>query len=153
MSEQANISSTYTTLEVNKGRTELRSVMVSDGIEDINKEWVGLRQLVKVHRRRKDNKGKQQEETAYFISSLSTNALDYMKGIRQHWGIENGLHYVKDVVMKEDASTIRMGNAPQNLSAIRNVSLNLLRTNKSTSMTQAIRLTANDITGMKKMII
>lgn len=46
---------------------------------------------------------------------------------RGHWGIENRLHYVRDVSLGEDASHIRTGNAPQAMAAIRNLVLNVLR--------------------------
>jgi hypothetical protein len=59
--------------------------------------------------------------------------------------IENTLHYVKDVTMKEDASKTRTGNAPQNISLIKNLALNLLRQSGYTNIAQAIRLIANDI--------
>jgi len=54
--------------------------------------------------RKARTKTKQTIETAHFISSLppTTNAKIFYEGIRSHWRIENGLHYVKDVTFKED---------------------------------------------------
>ncbi|MBD2604039.1 transposase [Scytonema hofmannii FACHB-248] len=51
------------------------------------------------------------------------SAVDFAQGIRGHWGIENRLHWVKDVVFNEDVSTIHMGNAPANLSVMRTIAL------------------------------
>jgi predicted transposase YbfD/YdcC len=87
------------------------------------------------------------EEVAYFISSLpaSTPAADFSKGIRGHWSIENSLHYCKDVTFKEDASKVRTKQAPENISVIRNMAINLFRGAGYTNMAQAIRLVANDV--------
>lgn len=142
--DRTNQSSSYTTLEISKGRTELRHTMVSNHIGIISKDWQGLRQIVGVHRIVKE-KTKTREETAYFISSKNENAFLYEEGIRSHWEIENSLHWVKDVTLKEDASKIKMGNAPQNISTIKNISMNILRTNDYDNMAQAMRLVANDI--------
>ena len=139
------------TMEVNKGRTELRNVMVSDGTEAINPGWKGLQQAVGVHRMVKD-KGKIREEMACFISSQYANAFLYAEGISSHWAIENSLHYVKDVTLKEDASKIAKGNGPHNISSIKNIGLNIFRTNQYTNMAQAIRLVANDINTLMFMI-
>lgn len=64
---------------------------------------------------------------SYYLSSISTKAKEFAKGIRHHWGIENRLHYVKDVTLKEDESRIRSGNAPAILSLIRNLVINIAR--------------------------
>jgi len=100
-------------------------------------------------------KTKQTTETAYFISSLppATNAKIFYEGIRRHWQIENGLHYVKDVTFKEDRSRIRTGNSPQNKSLIIDIIINIFRKNNYTNMAQAIRLVGNDIKLMWKMIL
>lgn len=58
--------------------------------------------------------GKTTIETRYFISSLPNNAQLLANSIRQHWGIENSLHWVLDVAFGEDDSRIRKDNAPHN---------------------------------------
>lgn len=151
MADKNKRSSWYTEIEINKGRTELRSVSVSENIEGISDQWIGLNQLVSIQRIT-NTKGKKTEETAYFISSKQSNAFAYNEGIRLHWAIENSLHYVKDVTLKEDASKIRTGNAPQNISTIKNISMNILRTNEYDNMAQAMRLVANNIPLIKSMI-
>ena len=138
-------------MEINRGRTELRTVTVSNELEAISKEWIGIKQLISIERI-VDRQGKKTKEMAYFISSKNTNAFKYKEGIRLHWNIENSLHYVKDVTLKEDASKIVTGNAPQNLSTIKNISINIMRKNQYKNMAQAMRMVANNIPLLKSMI-
>lgn len=152
IANQNKQSSSYTTLEINKGRTELRRTMVSNRIEQISQDWKGLQQIVGVHRMVTE-KGKTREEMAYFISSRNANAFWYEEGVRSHWSIENSLHWVKDVTLREDASKIRMGNAPQNISTIKNIGINIFRKHNYSNLAQAMRLVANDIDCLYNMII
>lgn len=151
MADKNKWSSWYSEAEINRGRTELRTVTVSNNLEGIGKEWIGIKQLISIERI-VDRQGKKSKEMAYFISSKNTNAFKYKEGIRLHWEIENSLHYVKDVTLKEDASKIVTGNAPQNLSTIKNISINIMRKNQYKNMAQAMRLVANNIPLLKSMI-
>jgi predicted transposase YbfD/YdcC len=92
--------------------------------------------------------GKPYEQVAYYISSLSLNAGQFAQGIRGHWGIENRLHWVKDVVLEEDSSRIRLGNAPANLSIIRSLAIAILRNNGYSSITTALRMIAHNLEQM-----
>ena len=67
----------------------------------------------------------------YFISSWSASAQAFLKRIREHWQIENGLHWVLDIAFREDESRIRMDHAPQNMTALRHMALNLLKQDTS----------------------
>ncbi len=75
--------------------------------------------------------GKTTIKTRYFISSLPNNAELLADSIRQHWGVENSLHWVLDVAFREDDSRIKKGNAPQNFAVLRHIAGNLLQQNKS----------------------
>jgi predicted transposase YbfD/YdcC len=152
MSHRANIDSSYTQMEVNRGRLEIRTTQVSDQVHLVSGEWSELSQLICVHRICK-SKERTSEEKAYFISSRKSNAFLYAEGIRLHWHIENTLHYVKDVTLKEDDSKIRTGSAPQNLSTMKNIALNIIRKNYSGSITQTIRMIANNIKELKNLIM
>lgn len=152
IADKTKYSSHYTTLETNKGRQELRSVTVSNNIEGISKDWVGVQQVIGVHRE-VINKGKKSTETAYFISSRNGNAFLYSEGIRGHWGIENSLHWIKDVTLKEDASKIKKGHAPAILSTLKNIAINIFRENGYKSIAVAIRLVSNDINTLCKLVI
>lgn len=58
---------------------------------------------------------------------------------RGHWGIENRSHYVRDVTLDEDACRIRKGNAPQNLAALRNAIVSMLRLEGHTNIAAGLR--------------
>lgn len=131
-------------MESNKGRLEIREIKGYKMDEEIASKWPGAKQFIQVNRIVKE-KGKRSKETAYFISSLEVSALLYGVGIRSHWAIENSLHWVKDVTLKEDASKINLGEAPSILSTIRNGALNIFRKNGMHEIAKAIRLVSNDI--------
>src|SRR5262245_61398727 len=62
-----------------------------------------------------------------YISSLVRSATAFVRMIRQHWDIENKLHWSLDVTFNEDRSRIRTDHAPENMASLRHVALNLLR--------------------------
>lgn len=84
--------------------------------------------IIEVTRKERD---KTTSQRRYFISSLHVGAAQMMKFIRQHWEIENKLHWSLDVTFREDESRVRVGHAPENLALIRKMAFNLLRKNKS----------------------
>jgi len=154
-----NISKNYPTdiditTEKNRGRIEKRIVSIYNNLENINKDWIGLQTIIKVERF-VTTKKKKSKEIAYFISSLSenTSAEKFNKIIRSHWSIENSLHYVKDTTFKEDSSKIKIKNAPQNISIIRNIIINIFRNNNFSNLAQAIRLVSNDISKIWNLIL
>ena len=61
---------------------------------------------------------------------------------RQHWGIENGLHWVRDATMGEDASKVRAASAPRALAIMRNLAISVLRLAGATNIAQALRKTS-----------
>jgi predicted transposase YbfD/YdcC len=152
MSIQHNIHSTYHQIDLNRGRCELRHISVSNYIDGISKEWIGLQQLIKVERFTTQKNKEARQQIAYYISSLKENAYNYFEGIKSHWEIENSLHWVKDVTFKEDESKIRSKDAPQNISTIKNIAINIFRQNNYTNLAKAQRLVANDIYKLKKLI-
>lgn len=119
---------------------------------DIQTQWPGLRGLVKVKRRRKEA-GKEEQESAYYLTSLSANPTRLQKIIRQHWQIENRLHWVLDVVLGEDASRIRKDHGPQNFATLRHMALNQLRQEKSkASLKRKIKRAAWDNQFLAKIL-
>ncbi len=65
-------------------------------------------------------------ETAYFLLSEKLTPARFAEVVRAHWGIENRLHWVLDVVMDEDRARNRADNGPENLAVLRHLTLNLL---------------------------
>lgn len=124
--------SVHTALEAEHGRIETRTcrvISLSDlagAWDDIAAQWSGLASLVEIHSKRQVGE-KTSEEKRYYLSSLSQSAKVHLKIIRAHWGIENSVHWVLDVVMNEDACRIRKDNAPQNMATLRHLALNLIR--------------------------
>lgn len=110
------------------GRLEVRELHASSRLAD-DSDWPGLAQGIRIERTTTSN-GKQTCDVAYAITSLSQNrasAETLLQFNRGHWGIENRLHWVRDVTFGEDGCRMRTGDGPQNLAAIRNAGISLLR--------------------------
>lgn len=108
----------------------------------VGPKWKGLKQGFQITRER-TAKGTTTVEVVYGITSLSAqqaNAAALLVFLRDHWRIENGLHYVRDVTLGEDACRVRMGTAPQVLAAVRNAVVHLLATVDAKSRPEAIEL-------------
>ena len=109
-----------------------------DQMGDLYKQsqWSGLQTIVKVVRTR-HLWNKTTTEVMFYLSSLPPDAQQLGKAIRQHWSIENQLHWVLDVTFGEDACRIRTGNAPENIALLKRWSINLL--NQETSFKRSTR--------------
>ena len=70
-------------------------------------------------------------EYRYYISSASLDKAAFAQAVRNHWGIENSLHWVLDATMREDACQIYREHAAQNMASLRSMSLNMLRAEKT----------------------
>lgn len=126
------------------GRFETRKCWVTEDIDwlDGRHEWKGLNSIIMLESTREIGE-KLTGETRYYLSSLKPNAVKINHAIREHWGIENGLHWVLDVTFREDDSRIRSGNAPENLAIIRHAVINMLQPHRSKKMTiKRLRKTA-----------
>ena len=102
--------------------------------------WPGLRSIAKVESRREVLvDGKVEEETRYYISSLPGDAKQIGHAVRSHWGVENGLHWVMDMVFRDDECRIRSMHAPANFATIKHMASNLLRRGKGKHSMRASR--------------
>lgn len=82
-----------------------------------------------------ERNGAVQRQTRYYLCSARLDAATFARAVRSHWGIENRLHWVLDVVFREDLARLRTGHGPQNMAIIRHTALNLLsRAKPSTSL-------------------
>lgn len=106
-------------------------------------------QAVKVVRERANLDGnKATTETSYFITSLTTdqaNTEQLAELIRGHWGIENRVHWVRDVTFDEDRSQIRTGNAPRVMATLRNLAIGALRLGGHTNIAAGIRSVSRNL--------
>ena len=120
------------TIEQSRGRTELREYHVMPAGEMVKQfpTWKGLNTLGVAIGYRRDSKGNESLEYRYYISSAALTEEQFAKAVRGHWGIENQLHWVLDVTMKEDACPIYRGDAAQILATVRHMALNMLRAEK-----------------------
>jgi len=91
-------------------------------------DWPGLAAVVAVETIRGiPGRGKVKAEIRHYLSSARLPPERLAAAIRNHWGVENGLHWVLDVVFREDASRVRERNAARNLALLRKIALNLAR--------------------------
>jgi len=125
--EQEKIPCGVCTREKGHGRIEKREYFLETDIGWIKQrhDWQGL-QAIGAVRSHVEEKGVVRCETRYFITSL-TDAKTFAKAVRGHWGVENSLHWVLDVVFREDASRTRKDNSAENFSVVRRIALNMLR--------------------------
>lgn len=141
-SQTESIISTHQTQEKQRGRKEVRTCCVINAIGKtaMTKKWRNIAQYIQLVRQR-TVAGKTSVEKVYYISSSVMQAADYLHYIRQHWGIENKLHWVLDVIFREDASQARIGNAAANLATIRRIACSLLArdTKKSTNVAKILQ--------------
>lgn len=130
---------TTTQTDRHGSRHEVRRLTTSAALADYL-DWPGCRQVGRLERRwltPRVSGG----EVRHLVTSLPvTTPPDALLTLaRGHWGIENRLHYVRDVTLGEDASRVRSGAAPQVLAALRNVVLTLLRASGATNIAAALR--------------
>ena len=121
-------------------RWEERTLWTSTALNEYL-DWPQVRQVCAVERK-VTRKGATRKELAYAVTSLSpaqAGPQELRCLWRGHWEIENRRHYVRDVTMKEDASQVRSGSAPQVMAALRNTALGLLRQTGATNIAAALR--------------
>lgn len=112
------------------GRIEERSLKASTAMQGYS-DWPGLKRVLKMERKITFKRtGVVRQEEAYAITSLDegrASVEQIMKLWREHWHIENKLHYVRDVSYREDKSTVRAGKIPEVMAALRNVAITMMR--------------------------
>ena len=114
-------------VEADPGRIATRTAMVSTEIDWLQKQhqWPALKAIGKVVRVR-ETAEKTTTETAYYLLSQVLSPERFNQVVRQHWGVENSLHWRLDVVMNEDQVRTRMGHGPHNLAVLRHMAINAM---------------------------
>jgi len=122
------------------GRVEKRRLWVSDILVGYS-DWPYLTQVCRLERS-VTRKGRTTQELAYAVTSLSphqANPSQILTLWRGHWGIENRVHWVRDVTFDEDRCQVRSGAAPQVMAALRNITISLLRLAGKPNIAAALR--------------
>jgi predicted transposase YbfD/YdcC len=121
-------------IDCGHGRVETRRCSVIADLSLVEKaaEWPSLQGLVRIQAERHHKAtGRTETETRFYITSLKPDAARLNRAIRQHWGIENKLHWMLDVGFGEDLSRKRAGHSAQNFSLVNRIALNMLKQDKS----------------------
>lgn len=131
----------YKDLDKGHGRIEERVCTVLedlDWLKERHPNWSQIKTIAEI-RSTRIIKDKQTEEKRYYISSLTANPEKILNATREHWAIENKLHWVLDVCFGDDHSRIRKGNAPRNIAIVKKTALNLLQIVKKTKSRISLR--------------
>lgn len=134
----------HRTVNGGHGRVEIREIWAFSPHEHAEHfrtldQWPTIQTVIMVKSERRLN-GKVEVETRYYISSLAEHAQVLLVYIRQHWGIENSLHWVLDVAFQQDAQRIRKANSAANFVSLHHLALNILRLDNSKGGIQTKRL-------------
>jgi predicted transposase YbfD/YdcC len=110
------------------GRIETRITTVIHDVEWLQDrhDWPGLKAVVMVESSREIS-GKAEQETRFYLTSLVVLAHLVGPAVRSHWAIENSLHWVMDMLFRDDECRVRTNHAPANFTAIKHMAHNLLR--------------------------
>ena len=118
--------------------------------------WIGLTTIVRITATRTSKKtGEVTEATRYYICSLKDpKAERIQQAVREHWGVENGLHWTLDMTMREDESRIRTDHAPANMAVVRHIALNLVRmdTTRKVGIKASLRKAGWDTNYLEKLL-
>ncbi|GAB2581474.1 ISAs1 family transposase [Nitrincola alkalisediminis] len=125
----------FSTTESSHGRKETRLYVVSDVFDEfvnLSFDWPGMKSVgVAISFRQEGETIPDHAQVRYYISSEILTAERFSQAVRQHWFIENKLHWSLDVAFKEDACRIRREDAAENLAGIRHIAMNFLKSEKT----------------------
>jgi predicted transposase YbfD/YdcC len=114
--------------------------------------WADLQTIVRVQRERR-LKDKTETDTAYYISRLPADAELLLMATRFHWAVENSLHWVLDVIFREDDARVRVGHAAHNMAILRQMALNIIKQDTSKGSIRTKRFKAGlDITFLERLL-
>lgn len=120
--------SRHQTVDGDHGRIETRTYTVIHDVAWLHErhDWPGLQGVVMVESEREMG-DKTERETRFYITSLLWLAIQLAPVIRGHWAVENSLHWVMDMIFRDDECRIRTNHAPANFTTLRHIALNLIR--------------------------
>ncbi|KOX11637.1 ISAs1 family transposase [Streptomyces sp. NRRL B-3648] len=129
------------------GRDEIRRVKTCTVVRSVSCPHAA--QAVQIVRRRIVTTGKVSLVRVYVVSDLTpeqASAPEIAQRVRDHWGIENKIHHVRDTVFAEDASRVRTGTAPRAMAALRNLAISALRLDGYDNIAAGLRKHGRDTT-------
>jgi len=120
--------SQHQTIDADHGRIETRDITVIHDVGWLQQrhDWPGLNGVVIVESQRETD-DKIERETRLYITSLALLAAFIGPMVREHWAVENGLHWVMDMIFRDDECRVRTDHAPANFTTIKHMALNLIR--------------------------
>lgn len=118
----------YSTINKGHGRIEIRRYWLLESVEHLidSHLWSGLKRVGLIESERRIKGQPPSIEQRYYLLSLDGGVERFAQASRSHWEIENQLHWCLDVAFDEDNSRIRSAYAPENMSLVRHIALNLL---------------------------
>ena len=124
----------FDTIDADHGRLEQRRHWVCHRIDWLlsdrrfpdERRFPGLTTIAMVHSTTERN-GKIETERRYYVASTKLDAQAFAHAVRAHWGVENRLHWVLDVVFHDDLARLRSGHGPQNMAIVKHMAINLIR--------------------------
>lgn len=90
-----------------------------------------------------EREGRKSTERRYYLSSVQLDAQAFAAAVRAHWGIENRLHWVLDVIFHDDLSRLRTGSGPQNMAVVKHIAMNMVRNQNDKHSLKVRRKRAN----------
>jgi len=119
------------------GRIETRYYYITNNLSQIKEtgEWAGLKSIGMTISER-EIKGVETTTVRYHLCTIEPDAVKYADAVRGHWAIENNLHWILDVVFREDEQRNRKDNSPENMAIIRHSVLNLMEKDPSVKLSK-----------------
>jgi predicted transposase YbfD/YdcC len=124
----------HQTTDADHGRIEVRRHWITSDIgwlQERHPQWPDLISIGMIEAERQEPGKPASRQTRFYIGSIAPDGVEFAHAARQHWGIENGLHWVLDVILREDECRIRKRHGPANFATIRHITLNLLQRTKT----------------------
>ena len=150
----------HATTDGDHGRIEIRRHVVSHDVAWLSTDrrfpgeprFPGLAAIAMVEAE-VERGGKTTLARRYYLSSALLDALSFARAVRAHWGVENRLHWVMDVVFHDDLARLRTGHGPENMAIVRHMALNLVRqTTPTTSLKNRRKLAGWDPSYLETLI-
>jgi predicted transposase YbfD/YdcC len=120
--------SRHETVDGDHGRIETRTYTAIHEIGWLQErhDWPGLQAVLMVESKREID-GKIEQETRFYLTSLVWLASQLGPVVRDHWSVENSLHWVMDMIFRDDECRVRTDHAPANFTTLKHMALNLIR--------------------------